>query len=898
MDTSIVVVKKKAEQYYNIFAKKCGKWLLPIVYTILFFAVFFLSFNTFLRDKVSLVNVSDGIAQHYPSIMYVGRYYREIVNNFLHGNFIVPMFDFNLGMGSDITQTFHYYGLGDPLLLISAFVPESSCTILYNILVVVRFYLSGFAFLYMCRYFNKRESHSLIGALIYVFCGFSLISFRHPYFLNPVIYLPLLIVGVDKVLNRKGYWLFIVMTAVSAVSNFYFFYMLTICIFIYAIVRVWDIVEENIPKNLFVLFCRCASFYVVGLMLAAFMFVPSVIGFLNSGRSLEPLVQDLLHYQVEYYVYIALKYIVPTDSWSCLGMSAISLISLILLFSQKDKKYRTLKILFVVCEVFLLIPFFSYMMNGFGYVSTRWTFAFALLASYLVVEMLPKLFQITKKQNIAILGAILLYVMVCVISRSYANFYGLAMLATIYMVLLLCQESNNSLRFLHPELVCLAVVCANIILGAHILFSTSFQGYEKEFVKSNKIDSIIANTPANAALPLNEKEFCRVSMPDENGNVVNNPIIQRYPGISSYYSLVNESFCNLRLDHEIINGRLLFRILGCDSRTILETLCSTKYFCKDSTINLAPYGFEKMYEKVRKDSLDKSGDIIVDTVYKNKFSLPLGYTYSKSMSEEQFKKLSVMQRQEAMLDTVALSKESEKPMQISFDSKKLDATIENSEGACFENGKLKVTKANSSINIRFNGLPNSETYIRFKDLICEKRGLSAKIFCGDTNKTIETLAMDSQWYAGQDKCLLNLGYNELPMNSIEIVFPKTFEFSLSDIEVYCMPMTNYASKITSLAAEPMRNTVVSTNKITGYVDLSTDKILCISIPYSSGWNATVDGKNVEILRANNVFMAIKLPRGHHDIVLSYSTPLAGASCIVSIVTVLVIAIYLVVKKRK
>ena len=46
---------------------------------------------------------------------------------------------------------------------------------------------------------------------------------KHPYFSNPMIYLPLVLMGIDKIYKREKPWLFIWATAVSAMSNFYFF---------------------------------------------------------------------------------------------------------------------------------------------------------------------------------------------------------------------------------------------------------------------------------------------------------------------------------------------------------------------------------------------------------------------------------------------------------------------------------------------------------------------------------------------------------------------------------------------------------------------------------------------------------------------------------------------------
>ena len=54
----------------------------------------------------------------------------------------------------------------------------------------------------------------------------------------------------------------------------------------------------------------------------------------------------------------------------------------------------------------------------------------------------------------------------------------------------------------------------------------------------------------------------------------------------------------------------------------------------------------------------------------------------------------------------------------------------------------------------------------------------------------------------------------------------------------------------------------------------------VSIPYSSGWSATMDGNPIEIQKANIGFMVVEVDGAEHDVYFSYVTPglLFGALC--------------------
>lgn len=193
----------------------------------------------FAAEKKSLIWSGDGFRQHYIALAYYGKWLRGIFKNiFLYHTFEIPLWDFSIGYGSDIIATFHYYAIGDPLAFFSIFFPFSYTEYLYGALIVLRLYLAGLCFCCYCFERKKTGAAVLAGALCYAFCGYAVFSsVRHPFFINPMICLPLLLVGAERILQRKKPALFIFMVFVSAASNFYFFYMLVFAVCFYVLVR-------------------------------------------------------------------------------------------------------------------------------------------------------------------------------------------------------------------------------------------------------------------------------------------------------------------------------------------------------------------------------------------------------------------------------------------------------------------------------------------------------------------------------------------------------------------------------------------------------------------------------------------------------------------------------------
>ena len=96
----------------------------------------------------------------------------------------------------------------------------------------------------------------------------------------------------------------------------------------------------------------------------------------------------------------------------------------------------------------------------------------------------------------------------------------------------------------------------------------------------------------------------------------------------------------------------------------------------------------------------------------------------------------------------------------------------------------------------------------------------------------------------------------------------------------------------------MRDVQIDNNTITGTINCSNDEYLFLSIPFSSGWTAYVDGEKTDVLRANIGFMAIPLESGDHNIKLKYVTPGIRVGGICSIVSLAAIVIIYILNKKK
>ena len=96
----------------------------------------------------------------------------------------------------------------------------------------------------------------------------------------------------------------------------------------------------------------------------------------------------------------------------------------------------------------------------------------------------------------------------------------------------------------------------------------------------------------------------------------------------------------------------------------------------------------------------------------------------------------------------------------------------------------------------------------------------------------------------------------------------------------------------------MENVVIADDTVTGEITLSKDKILTMSIPYSTGWTAYVNNEKVDILRANGMYMAVELRSGYNQVEFVFQTPGVFLGFCVTVLAMIIAGICLLYIKRK
>ena len=881
-----------------------------IIYTLLFAFVAVLVNIVFIRDGVTYVRSVDGFVQHSVALEYYGQWLRDIFRElFVSHRLEIRNFDFSIGMGSDVVTSLNYYAIGDPLNLLSVFVPREYTGYLYTALTILRYYLAGAAFSLYC--FERKIKNSagiLAGALLYAFSVFSVVAgTMHPFFINPMIYMPLLFLGTEKIL-KKGNPLCLVLTVMIAeVSNFYFFYMLVIATVVYVFLRLFTIYGLKIRNMVAPLF-RIAVSSVIGVMLGAVIFYPIVLAFLSDGRVTVEHTYPLL-YGVRYYLdlFTSFVYYNGFEPWTLVGSGVLFLFALAALFSLK-KKNTALKAAVVICVAGLCIPAFGGFTNGFSYENNRWCFVFTFVIAYASALMWEDiLFSENKLRAAAIALAPALYAGCCVFVpytlRDKLKFALLFVAASTAIILVsaILPKGKKVKKLIEASVIAVNICC--IAVNSFFVYNDAAANHYSNNSVSSYISAEAAAIKKQTELT-GETDFFRYTSNklEFNDTVRNGGFATQY-----YWSLSDRNISDFQ-DSVYLNEGFYQHYNGFDDIAVFNTLSSVKYYYdKTNKEGAVPFGFAK------------TG---VENLYVNSFALPLVYAYDSYATKAYFDSLSSSpEKQQLLLESVVLE---EAPSGIAKEENKasvskLDFEItSDSDFVTLDGNTFTVTKNNSTVTFKIKNILPGEAYLSLRDIsyrpttpmelygsdtACDPLNLFGEAELQQMGIPSLTELSKKQWqapeyldfittasdgngvnekrklkfytpnyrfYAGKKDCDLYLGYSDSGFTSVVLSFPKTGVYTFGEISLLSQDMSFYNEGIRELTSGMTAETKVETDKITAKVDLEEGRLLCFAIPYSEGWSVYVDGQKQTLLKANIMHMAVEVAEGEHEIELKYS----------------------------
>ena len=582
----------------------------------------------------------------------------------------------------------------------------------------------------------------------------------------------------------------------------------------------------------------------------------------------------------------------------------VGIVVLFTLFSQrmKHKKYR---VAFIASIIALILPIFGYAFNGFSYANNRWAFALSFIVALLTAEMYPRLFVMSKRQQIGIGAGIIIYTVFCIIVNASGEeilknkgiMAACGLIAVFYILLLIFQRLgyDTQKRIVRVSMAILLLISVGV--HGYYRFDPKEYAYTQEFMDQGQAYRTLKEDNIRMLSKVNDPSVYRVHA--EGYRYKNYGLINHLNTISGYYSITAKCVTDTIKGYDTLGMQYADKYKGVDQRLGLLSLAGVKYItvahnsqvAKDvSSKGDVPYGVEKQ---------SKKGNI---TLYKNKYALPFAYAYDSYMTEQQYEQLNGIGKEQAMLAQIILN-QYPADKEIQHNEQRNDPDIQT---ISLPETRISSPKGKKYADITVPVEKDKETYLYFKNLVYhgKKNGDDNFILTGrkgtkgilvtqnDVQQKIHIQSTFNPYYFGRKDYIVKINHQtSKAKEKVRLNFLSPGEYEFDDISLITVPKKDVLARLKERKENSMKQIQYEGNHFRGVYHAKKDQILCVTIPYSKGWKATVNGNRTKIYKANGMFMGIIMKKGTQSVKLDYETPGLKIGAWISLVAWIGLGIY-------
>ncbi|WP_281975178.1 YfhO family protein [Halobacillus litoralis] len=835
---------------------------------------------------VYMTGPNDGLSQMVP--------FREMLyDQFTSGDFFYS-YEFGLG-GGTLSQLAYYYGINIFFFLtvMVVFILESlsiirepgvlfwaQATVLIS---AVRMMFILIITTYVFRYLNDgRLLPSFIGAVLY---GTSAMYFLHvtywEFFGDAFLWLPLLILGVEKIIREKKPGWLITATAISFFDNFYFAYISGIFTGLYIAAR-WIFPLGTIETQKRIQLKYYCFSVLLGFGIGSVGLVPAVWSFLQNTRP--PYDQEIpLAAFPSNILYDSYYLIVPAVFVLMLGVRQL----------YRKSQFRLFAILSLGLIVLHFIPWAASFFNGLSAPQHRYEYLAAFTIGCAVAAGLPALKDVTIKQlTVASVGLVAVYTVFQLTdptlelsslwSAAIPIFAGIILL----FVFLFIKDGKKTVYMygLFTLIVLSQLAVMNYYQYDKLYADGSVHESTKEYIMGEKYSAEEQQALIDDVLDSDSTPLPRVTWMEDGR--YNTPIIQGFPGTSVYSSILNGNLLNYYYhDLEIdMKRESVSRYSGFGDRANLHSLWQANYvmYEKGEETN-TPYGFVPYRE---------SDNYIV---YENTNPLPFVRVSDQIYREESLENHHPLTREQAMLQGLVVENAETKRKDVPHKENLVDKKNIESVSGSYSDERLVITEEEGGLDI---SLPDSVLDSDAEDIY-----VSFYLLNNEVEAPLFALRVNDFWTTRKSRESIY----KTNVNDITIRIPKEEQISirmregdytLKDVEVYTEDYVALENAAENKQENQRKHDIaIAGNRITiDNLSADTDGYLAIPVPYEKGWQVKVDGEKRDLEQVNYAMLGTSIQEGDERVEFIYYPPYIKITLMAAGVSLLIAMIW--VRKRR
>lgn len=787
-------------------------------------------------------------------------------------------YSFSKNLGGNMFGLFTYY-LTSPINLIVLLFSKIDLPQAFMLIILIKIGLCGVSFRHYLDKSNfvkhdgkHSEIKNLIFSTLYALMAYNIVFCMSHMWLDCVALLPLILLGIEKIIYEHKWGLYLVTFTISILANYYIAFMIaifTIFYYIYILFcnnkdkRLLDIIKEN--KGNFWLYVRMS---LIAVLISGIIIIPTIYSLASSKGQLYNSDSLNMYMYFDYFTLFA-KNTLGAFSMNELRTGApniycgiITFILTILYFfnnkiEKREKIYTGFFIfIFFICFYFNTINLGLHMMQSPMSFPFRYSFIFSFLSLILAYKCINNMDGINNKLLIYITIA-LVFIFMLVDHNGYeylANWKVFITLIFLVIYSVYISKIHTLGKMGHISLYLL--LCTELVISCYFLMA--WMPYGDRNIYRNQIERY---TPVYEYIKGIDKGLYRISY--DNRKSLDDAMMYNFKGLEHYSSVGEKSTENF-LSYIGYSGSPLVEY---GEGTLLDnSLLGVKYVL--STRNKDFYM-----------NLKTINDVLI---YENPYALPFGFIVNEKV----------------------LDYSSKNSYNIPFEYQNYifglitGKTDEYYTPALYEIGEY------SNINIR-----EYEDSIEF-DLIDESSAGYVEFHINTLNKPIYSYllpevrsGMVSFLVNGNDIATGTSNITYIGCSEEEIILKIMIFNSGVNIDrnfLYYLDNELVIDELTNLQDKSLDVIEHKDNYIKASINAKKDELLLTTIPYDLGWKVYINGTQVETKKVFDTLMAISISSGENIIEFKYVSPgfIKGLTLTIIGLILLAVEMVLVILNKK
>ena len=861
-DCGYDAVSVRQSKTYKIFYKNRYVFLTTVLATACI-AVIYVIFSVFPFGSITVMRM-DLYHQYGP--LFAELYDRIVEHKSL-------LYSWITGGGSSFLGNYLNY-LSSPLSFLIFLFDKEDISYAITFIVAFKCILSATSFsYYLKKSFNKDNYFLSAFGILYAFSAYFLAYYWNVMWLDAMIMLPLIALGIEKIFKTGDIKLYTVSLVILFFANYYMGYMCCIFAVLYFFVCFINTysndgkLNENavyekkystkaLMNNVFInRGVKFAFASIIAALICAITLVPVFMILKNSSATSGTFPQtfksyfDLLDLITSHFALLETTIRSSGDNVLPNIYTGILTFILLPLFLVNNKIKLKEKATYVVLIIFFVFCFNNncaeYIWHAFHFPNDL-PYRYSYMYSFIIAVMGYKTilnFKGIKVKDIAYTGlAIISFVIVCqkFLTNKMTNstIYATIIFVALWCGFLFLLKNKNAQKKTVSFVLVTFILCETIISS---IVGLPLNQDNKNYKENYKTYTDAINYIDNKDSGFHRTELCYL-------NTRMDPAYYGYNGISVFSSMAYESYSQLQSSLGMQSNKVNSYTYNTQT-PVYNMMFNIKYLIQ-TDVSLAPSS--NLYKKIHTTSDKKSN------VYESKYNLPIVYCVNSKIDDWVTDEGNPFEIQSDFVKLATGYSNVFKPVE--YNSTDFDAV---SGDDVTENGTYWLEKSDSSSNYGTETVSLSPT-------------IDGNLYLYVKSSDLKTITVNSEKVSDitqsmEDAYILDLGYHNKGDEVLVSLDASKMESESTSFDFYCYTADDTVVKnmYNSLAGNSLNVESYSDTTIKGTVKAKENCYLYSSIPYDDGWSVYVDGKKAETFEIGGTLLAIELTPGQHRIEYKY-----------------------------